>query len=124
MSRNSLLNPIHPEIIEASNTVKKHYYPLDILKMQLETTAELLNINDGDYFIGAGDATTRIQTSRFLSGIQSDIIGLSNRIFAGMLFTKVIELILTKLARIFGFSQNPPVVRCVPQQKPLHLQMQ
>ena len=105
MQRNSLLNPVHPEIADAKNTGKlKYYNPLDVLKSQLEATAELLNINDGDYFIGAGDAATRTQTSQFLTGIQADVISLSNRVFAGMLFPKLIELITQR--RYSGWGQG------------------
>ena len=105
MQRNSLLNPVHPELTDSKNTGKlKYYHPLDKLKSQLETTAELLNINDGDYFIGAGDADTRTQTSQFLTGIQADIISLSNRVFAGMLFPKLIELITQR--RYSGWGQG------------------
>lgn len=105
MSGNSLLNPVHPEIADTKNTGKlKYYNPLDILKCQLETTAELLNINDGNYFIGAEDAATMTQTSQFLTGIQADIISLSNRVFAGMLFPKLIELITRR--RYSGWGQG------------------
>ena len=95
MSRNSLVNPVHPELEEAKtkNRELKFSYPLEILKTQLENMVELINIVDGDYFIGAGDADTRTQTSQFLTGIQTDVISLSNRIFTGMLFPKLIELI-------------------------------
>ena len=105
MQRNSLLNPVHPELTDAKNTGKiKYYNPLDILKSQLETTVELLNINDGDYFVGVKDADTRTQTSQFLTGIQADIISLSNRVFAGMLFPKLIELITQR--RYSGWGQG------------------
>ena len=105
MQRNSLLNQVHPELTDTKNTGKlKYYSPLEILKEQLATTAELLNIADGDYFIGAGDTATRTQTSHFLTGIQADVISLSNRVFAGMLFPKLIELVTQR--RYIGWGQG------------------
>lgn len=107
MSSNSLLNPVHPELTDTKNTGKlKYYHPLDILKSQLESSAELLNINDGDYFIGAQDTDTRSRTSQFLTGIQADIISISNRIFAGMLFPKLIELITFRNYSGFGVGDS------------------
>lgn len=102
MFPNSLINPVHPELVAAINA--KHFQPLQILKTQLENIAELININDGNYFVASGNAMIKLQTSEFLTRIQTEIIGLSNKIFAGMLFPKLIELI-TQM-RYSGWGQG------------------
>lgn len=106
MSRNSLVNPVHPELEAAktNNRELKHCYPLEILNTQLEKMAELINIADGDYFIATEDATTKTRTSEFLTGIQADVISLSNRVFHWMLFPKLIELITQK--HYIGWGQG------------------
>jgi hypothetical protein len=91
--RKSLLNPIHPEIAKHLADRRKFGFthPLDFLQLQLSNTAELININDGDYYT-AGEET-KASTSEFLTGIQNDVIQLANRVFQQMLFPKLIHLI-------------------------------
>lgn len=91
--RKSLLNPVHPEIAaHIANRQKFGFtHPLDILQSQLANTAEMINIPDGDYYT-AGPGT-KSMTAEFLTGIQNDVIQLSNRVFQQMLFPKLIHLI-------------------------------